>query len=288
METLKHLVCLFFLALLLLAPVPCRAVQEPLPVPPGHTPAWLPVERGLELALLSCGRQQDGASVQNFLIRVLRIDTTLYDFVLCSARWESGRVLSIREWAAAKQLSAAVNASMYQADGLTSTGYMRSGEQTNNSRVVRRYGSFFVAGPRSPGLPRAAVLDRERDDWERLLPQYDIVVQNFRLMGSDGKQLWPENGPRHAVAAVAEDLNGRILFLHCENAVSVHDFVEALKSHSELNLNSAMYAEGGSEASLLLRRDEGVFVWTGLSPANYFSGTGDGPPLPSVLGAVPR
>ena len=33
-------------------------------------------------------------------------------------------------------LSAAINASMFQKDGITSTGYMRRGEQTNNGRIV--------------------------------------------------------------------------------------------------------------------------------------------------------
>lgn len=285
METIKRL--LFFLIFLLLGPAQCLAFQEPMPTAPGSTIMWVPLEHGLDISLLSYENKQDGNVAQRFVIRALRIDTTLYDFVLCSARWEGISPLSILEWADSKKLLAAINASMYQTDGLTSTGYMRSGEKTNNSRIVRRYGAFFVAGPRQPGLPRAAVLDRERDDWESLLPQYDIVVQNFRLMDAGGRQLWPESGPRHAVAAIAEDLNGRILFLHCESAVSVHDFVEALKIHRGLNLNSAMYVEGGSEASLFVRLATESVAWNGLSPKTYFYESAAAP-LPSILGIVPR
>ena len=166
---------------------------------------------------------------------------------------------------------------------------MRNGERTNNGRIVSRYGAFFVAGPREEGLPRAAVLDRDTDDWEHLLPRYDIVVQNFRLMGPEGAQLWPENGPEHAIAAIAEDMNGRILFLHCPDPASVHDFVEALAAHRELNINSAMYVEGGSEASLLLRLPGQFRLWHGMSPASYmFSSRGDAIPLPNILGVVHR
>ncbi len=285
METIKR-VFFFLLAFLLLIPAPCHAFQDPLPTPPGSAIVWTPLKRGLDMALLSCGTEQEETLAQRFVIRALRIDTALYDFVLCSARWEKGRPLSILEWADFRNLIAAINASMYQTDGLTSTGYMRSGEKTNNNRIAGRYGAFFVAGPRKPGLPRAAVLDRERDDWEKLLSQYDIVVQNFRLMGADGRQLWPESGPQHAVAAIAEDLNGRIFFLHCESAVSVHDFVEALQTHSELNLNSAMYVEGGSEASLFVRLGADSRIWNGHSPAKYFSGN-PATLLPSILGIVP-
>ena len=288
METMKRLTVLFFL-LLLLAPGPCRAFQDPAPAFPGQELTWLPLEKGLDLTRISYSSRKSDLFIQTFTIRILRFDTTLFDFVLCSARWDGGQPYSIREWAELKRLSAGINASMYQTDGLTSTGYMRRGELTNNGRVVQRYGSFFVSGPRTGGLPRAAVLDREKDDWQALLPQYDTVIQNFRLMGPEGQQLWPKNGPRHAIAAIAEDLNGRILFLHCPQPVSVHDFVEALKAHSSLNLNSAMYVEGGSEATLMLNLPDGVYVWTGMSPANYMlSGLGNDYPLPSVLGVIPR
>jgi len=279
-----------FLLFFTLTALPAAApAGEPAPTPPGQEIAWTPLEPGMEAALLGYEKKKGGEFPLRIRIRALRFDPDRYDFRLFSARWEGGPAPTLREWAARKSLVAATNASMYLKDGLTSTGYMRGGEKLNNGRVVARYGSFFVSGPRDPALPRAAVLDRSVDDWQALLPLYDHVVQNFRLMGPGGEQLWPENGPRHAVAAIAEDMNGRILFLFCREPVSVHDFVETLRAHGGLNLNSAMYAEGGSEASLLLNLPGNAVLWNGMTPADYmFSSRGNDIPLPNVLGVVRR
>ena len=263
--------------------------QEPETTLPGRDIAWVSPEDGLDMALLSFTPENGEDFSRRLTIRVLRFDTAYYDFRLFSSRWEGGIVPSLREWAEKKDLAAAVNACMYHKDGETSTGYMRNGENVNNGRIVSRYGAFFVAGPRVPGLPRAAVLDRDRDDWQTLLPLYDTVVQNFRLMAPGGRQVWPENGPRHAVAAIAEDMNGRILFLFCSDPTSVHDFVAALNAHKDLNLNSAMYVEGGSEASLLLRLKGHAKLWNGMSPASYMlSSRGLDIPLPNILGVMKR
>ncbi len=287
MNTFRSIV---LMTLLLLLPVTlCAEEAEPEPSRPGQDIVWLKLEDGLDMARLAYSGQNDGGFSRRIIIRALRFDTEYFDFRLFSSRWEDQGVPTMREWAEKKNLTAAINASMYLKDGQTSTGYMRNGERTNNGRIVSRYGAFFVAGPREEGLPRAAVLDRDTDDWEHLLPRYDIVVQNFRLMGPEGAQLWPENGPEHAIAAIAEDMNGRILFLHCPDPASVHDFVEALAAHRELNINSAMYVEGGSEASLLLRLPGQFRLWHGMSPASYmFSSRGDAIPLPNILGVVHR
>ncbi|HJD97723.1 hypothetical protein [Mailhella massiliensis] len=297
---MKRIRCLMLLTLfaLLLAPALLRAEPgfpakseespaqpEPFPTAPGQDIAWLPLEDGLDMALLSFTEKGGGEFSRRITIRALRFDTSRYDICLCSSRWEKAGVPTLREWAEKKDLTAAINACMYLKDGQTSTGYMRGGDKINNGRIVSRYGSFFVASPRVPGLPRAAVLDRNVDDWRSLLPQYDIVVQNFRLMGPGGEQVWPEHGPEHAVAAIAEDMNGRILFLLGADPSSVHDFVKALNAHKGLNLNSAMYVEGGSEASLLLRLSGRTHLWSGMSPASYLlSSRGDDFPLPNILG----
>ena len=194
-----------FLLWLLLFPALCHAVEGPDTSHPGRPIIWKSSEDGMDAALLSYTMKKGDGYARRILLHILRIDTEHFDFHLFSARCEDGRARTMREWSEEKDLSAAINACMYLTDGLTSTGYLRKGGKHSNSRIVKRFGAFFVSGPRQAGLARAAVLDRTSDDWQSLLPLYENVVQNFRLMGRNGEQLWPENGPRHAVAAVAEE-----------------------------------------------------------------------------------
>ena len=42
---------------------------------------------------------------------------------------------------------AAINASMYLPDGVTSTGYMRQDDYINNKRLVRRFGASSWPAP---------------------------------------------------------------------------------------------------------------------------------------------
>ena len=287
MDTARKTVFLLFFLVLL--PVLCHAMQETEPTAPGEEIRWTSPEAGMDTALLAYKVQVGDDYRRHVFIRALRFDTARYDFALFSSRWEGQPVRTMREWADSTDIAAATNACMYQKDGVTATGYMRSGSRTNNARVVKNFGSFFVSGPRLEGLPRAAVLDRNSDDWEELLPLYDTVVQNFRLMGPEGQQIWPEKGPRHAVAAVAEDKTGRILFLHCSDPVSVHEFVDALNAHKRLLLKSAMYVEGGSDATVMLKSGSQTFLWNGMSPASIMlSSRGDDIPLPNILGALRR
>ncbi len=282
-KTMLMLLCL------LLMPALGHALPEVPVTLPGKTVQWVTLEDGMENAQLSYTVQKGEGYVRRVTLHALRLDASRFSFSLYSAGWEDGKARTLREWTEEKELSAAINACMYQTDGLTSTGYMRSGDRLSNKRIVNKYGAFFVSGPRREGLPQAALLDRTSDDWQSLLPLYENVVQNFRLMGRQGEQLWPENGPRHAVAAVAEDSRGRLLFLLCPEPVSVHDFVDALNAHPGLELKTAMYAEGGSDAALIVRSEGRTRLLNGLSPAGYMlSARGDDIPLPNIIGVKRR
>ena len=222
--------------------------------------------------------RQNGGKVE---FVALRMDPQRCEIVLCRAALDGGGPRTPEQWAREYHLGAVINAGMYLPDDLTSTAYMRSGDKVNNGRIAEKYGSFFVASPRQPSLPNAALLDKDVDDWKFLLPQYEVAVQNFRLIGPEGVQRWPENGPRHSIAAVGMNAKGEIFFLHYETPISVYEFVRILREESGLNLTRAMYVEGGAQAVLGLWTPTKKIYRMGRHPANFLLG---GPILPNVLG----
>ena len=84
---------------------------------------------------------------------------------------------------------------MYLPDGLKSTGYMRSGTYINNGRIVGRFGAFLTAGPDTPNLPRAAIIEKDDPDWKEKISHYRMVVQNYRMINSQRRILWSPGGP---------------------------------------------------------------------------------------------
>ena len=217
-------------------------------------------------------------------LSVLRIDPAYFDFTLCARSQDSGPSRPLNEWGEQYNLSAAINASMYLPDGSTSTGYMRQGNHTNNGRIVQRFGAFFVAGPDEPGLPLAAILDRDSPLWRQQMERYSLVIQNYRMINADRRILWSPGGPHYSISAVAQDGEGQILFMHCRQPVEAYAFAQQVL-HLPLNVRTVMYVEGGGQAGLLVRSAALTRELVGLSPSGLLV-TGDlRAVLPNVLGA---
>ncbi len=286
--------------LLLLLWTPCRAAEVPAPPPAAGGEAsdslvWRVLEPGLELGLAVRSKNEPSGSKAVFV--ALRVDPARHSFSLCMAS-QSGKALSMAGWSGQAHLRAGINAGMYLPDGLTNTGYMRSGAFVNNPKVGARLGAFFMAGPRSPRLPPADIADKESPAWEKGLEEYEIVVQNYRLT-KGGQLLWPKGREAHSIAAIAKDKAGRMLFLLSQEPLTVQDFVHRL---DELSLDAAklMYVEGGRQAGLFLRLEAEpehalpgafahpasggiIYVWKGRQSLLNIPGNPEAP-LPNIIG----
>lgn len=259
----------------------------------GDRPAWLEVTAP-EAAPLVMRKLESGLEYGEFhmpaaesQLAVLRIDPEIFDFVLCAADEKGSEPMTLGQWVKQEKLTAAINASMYLPDNRTSTGYMRQGAYINNNKMAAGFGAFLVAGPRREGLPRAALLERGGPGWPGILDQYELVIQNFRMINSQRRVLWEKAGPRNAISAVAQDGAGHILFLHASQPVDVRTFANELLK-LPLDIRLAMYVEGGAQSGLVVesgdtRREIGAphapsFIITGNLRAV----------LPNALGIRPR
>ncbi|MCX4310509.1 MAG: phosphodiester glycosidase family protein [Desulfovibrio sp.] len=238
---------------------------------------WLELEPGLDFGEFRLDPEEAK-------ITALRIDPDRFDFLLGSSSRMDGKTRTLGQWARDIDLAAAINASMYLPDGSTSTGYMRHGEHVNNPRIAGRFGAFFVAGPKRVGLPRAAIIDRDMPDWRKILEDYDLVVQNYRMINSKRRILWSPGGPLYSISAVAQDGKGRILFLHSRSPVEAYSFAQQLL-HLPLDVRTVMYVEGGAQAGLLVRTDKLSREISGAhAPSLLITGNLKAP-LPNILGA---
>lgn len=244
-----------------------------------EAPRWNALEEGLEYAEFSLQSEAG----QQASLTVLRIDPELFDFRLYASAAHKHPALTLGQWADSHDLVAAINASMYLPDGVTSTGYMRQDDYINNKRLVRRFGAFFVAGPRQEGLPRADILTREDPRWQELLEQYRLVIQNYRMINDERRILWSPGGPLYAISAVAEDGAGKILFLHCREPLEAYSFAHALL-HLPLDVRTVMYVEGGMQAGLVIRSPGLHQELRGRHLADFWVTGNVRAQLPNVLG----
>ena len=271
------------------APTPPESVEPQLyPFTP-DAPLWRVLEPGLELGRFLAGPSSSEREIE---IVILRIDPARFTFSLRSGSDPAVPLLPdgaaarpLHAWASEGGFVAAINAGMYLPDGLTNTGYLRVGPHLNNHRLVGRFGAFFVTGKFAdePDLPDAALLDRTVSDWENLLPRYSMVVQNYRLISANRKNLWQPGGPEHSVAAVGTDGSGHILFIHCREPLTGVRLGNLLLT-IPMDIRTVMYVEGGSQAGLFIDTPALSQTWMGRHPADFWTNGNTGAPLPNVIG----
>ncbi len=254
-----------------------------------HAEEWRMLAPGLELREFLIPDQVGDLEGQQGGMAVLRINPGQYDVVLGSAL-SAGGMRSMQEWALFSGFTAVINAGMFRADDrMRSTGYMRDAQTVVNPYIHPNYGAFLVFHPRSPALSPLRWVDRKTEaDWQKVIAEYDGVIQNYRLISRERENLWEQSEYRHSGAAIAMDEGGRLLFIHCRARLSLHEFAQALLD-LPLDLIGAMYVEGGADAAMYVDANGFVGRFVGEYRSDFFQGSNRNFwPAPNVLGIRPK
>ena len=222
-------------------------------------------------------------------ITVIKIDPKFYSLrLLCSS--ELGREkLTARDWCEKYKLTAAVNAGMFQEDGLTSVGFMQNYSHMNNPRIAKT-NTVLAFNPVDAGLPEVRIIDRECDDFQALRKQYHTFIQSIRMISCEQQNVWTPQPAKWSILATATDAGGSVLFLFSNAPCAVHDFIDAVLA-LPLSIRNAMYLEGGPQASLYFSVGNMTVERNGgweagnlneNSPFNFSF------PIPNVIGVVKK
>ncbi|HEU5181510.1 MAG TPA: phosphodiester glycosidase family protein [Candidatus Polarisedimenticolia bacterium] len=268
----------------------CFGILAPAPDTGAKTESsmgrWKRLEPGLEMGTFPAPRP---SVTGDSTIRILRIDPERFDLRLANASAPGeGKLLTARQWCERQNLVAAINASMYQTDYKTSVSLMRSEGHVNNPRVSKD-NSILAWGPKNPDLPKVMMIDRQKDDFERLKDLYRSLVQNIRVISWDGINVWQQQARRWSNALVGVDDEGRLLFIHVRSPYSVHDLAEMLLG-LPIGIARAMYVEGGAQAQLYVGSKHESLELTGI-PEGFDAddqAARSAWPIPNVIGIIRR
>ncbi len=246
-----------------------------------ETAQWQELETGLELSRFDASSRSFSAAGD---LTVLRIEPRIFALRLLSAGpvptdpdvpEQPGR--NVAQWCEEFDLVAAINAGMYQEDRRTHVGFCKK-----DGKVVNGFANDYLSAaafePIDPADPPFHIFDLDETPLHEVLSRYKNVVQNLRLIKHGRQNRWQPASDKWREAALAEDSRGRILFIFCRSAWSMHDFNEILLA-LPLEVVAAQHLEGRGPARFWLAH-----------PA-YSTGPGDpapGPALPNVLGLVRR
>jgi len=227
----------------------------------------------------------------NHKMVILKIDPKFHALRLLSASEYDRKPRTARVWCKEFGLLAAINASMYQnMEPLRSTGYMRNDKHLNNPYMNPTFGAFLCFNPVDASLPEVQIVDRRlQKDWKQVIKRYNTVVQNYRMI-SDGKKMgWPQREEIYGSAAIGMDKDNHVLFILSRSPFSTHDLIHILLS-LPIHIKSAMYVEGGPEATLYMRvhDKEMTFVGTCEADTSKSEGLKSLQRIPNVIGVVKR
>ena len=142
----------------------------------------------------------------------------------CPSLETKGAPRTAGEWADVKGFVVAINAGMFAAeDRAQNVGHLHHGAHVNQPAWKKAYESVLVFGPKKKGLPAAQVLDRDAPGFEATLSAYASAVQNLRLIKSPGVSVWKPNARQWSEALVAQDAEGRLLFLFVRTPYEMAD-----------------------------------------------------------------
>jgi Phosphodiester glycosidase len=209
---------------------------------------WTALEPGVELGIFP----GPSAAPGDGKIWVVRLDPKSFELELVNASASDAKPRTVRSWVLSAGAVAGINAGMFQTDGLTSVGLMRTRMHENNPHRNARYKAVLAFDPVRPDLPPVRILDAECGELDAFPRAYGTLIQSIRMVSCNRKNVWAPGPKRWSAAAIGLDGAGRALFIHARSPWPVHDLVDALLA-LPLDLRRAMYVEGGPEAQLFVK-----------------------------------
>jgi hypothetical protein len=182
---------------------------------------------------------------------LLKINPKYFFFRLLCASEQKGPALTLRKWSETYHLVSAINAGMFQADGLTNVGFMKNYAHLNNPRLNTTYRTVLAFNPVEVSVPDVQIIDLTCQDFGKLKGKYFTFAQGIRMINCRQENVWEKQDRRWSVAAFGMDKAGDALFIMSEPRYSVHELAQLLLS-LPISLHNAMYLEGGPQATLYL------------------------------------
>lgn len=210
---------------------------------------WQELERGLFYAEFDAPQK---SKVNDSKLSILKIDPKYFSFELLAASEHDSLRRTVEQWSNDFNLAAVVNAGMFNlSDHITGTGYLCNYSHVNNGKIRENFRAMAMFNPKSSVYPAMNIVDMEIENWEEIRENYNSAFQCIRMIDCNQKHvLWKPRIPiSSSMCVLATDIKGNILFVFSRSPYTANNMSIMLLS-LPLHIYSAMYLEGGPEASL--------------------------------------
>jgi uncharacterized protein YigE (DUF2233 family) len=246
---------------------------------------WKEVDQELYIGEFAHPKRPD---ISGSIITIVKIDPRFYSFKLLCASEHGKMKMTVKQWCQKHNLIAAINAGMYQQDGIRNVGYMKNFSHINNSKLNPTHKAVLAFNPIESTLPEIQIIDLKCQDFEKLRDKYQTLVQSIRMISCQQENMWRKQGKTWSMAVFGIDNSGNALFIFTESPHSGHDFANILLS-LPISIYNAMYLEGGQDAALYFSANGVEFERIGRpTMPNQTDGIPRDRSVPNVIGIVKK
>ncbi|MCX6230219.1 MAG: phosphodiester glycosidase family protein [Bacteroidetes bacterium] len=219
---------------------------------------WKLLEKGLYLAEVKAPRI---TKISDSKVTILKIDPKFFSFHLISASEHDSMQRTVKEWSEMNGLIAAINAGMYGGKShISNVGFMKNHNHVNNPELKPGFLAVAAFNPVDSTLPPFKIIDLQNESWETYKDKYNSFSQSMRMIDNQRKPLeWIQKRKmRSSMVVLATDKKGNVLFIFTRSPYTPNEFIKIMLK-MPVDIQSAMYLEGGPESSLYVN-DAGVVV----------------------------
>lgn len=229
-------------------------------ITPGKQPfkiTWSTIDNGLNYGVIPV---KSKAKVQDQSIYILKINPEKYKFELVCSTENDTVFRTVEDWCRLKGCVAGFNAGMYSLkNNIAGMGYVRNYKHFNNGEFREVYKAIAAFNRKKNSIPDFQIFDLEKEDWENIEPQYNSFLQSIRMIDGNRKlspwKIKKKLSCSMVVAAIDSKNNVLVLFTRVPYPLDV--FAQMMLD-MPLDIQRAMYLEGGPESSLYVETKDSV------------------------------
>lgn len=228
------------------------------------------------------------SKISDSKVSILKINPGYYEFTLVVSTQFDSIQKTIKHWCDTMNLTAAINAGMYSLkDHISGSGFMQTYGHINNPVLKVGFNALAVFNPKNKEVPAFQIVDMVNQDWKKIKNDYNSCFQSIRMIDNLHHGIYWQKKPllRCSMSVLATDIKGNVLFIFSRSPYNANEYIDFMLK-SPLNIQTAMYLEGGPEASLYVKADTTEIIKFG-SYVSYSCPNDDNKELrrmPNVLG----
>ncbi len=231
---------------------------------------WKSLETGLYITEIAAPKL---TKINDYKVTILKIDPQFFTFHLVTASKYDSLQRTVKEWCEMEGLIAAINAGMYGGKSkISNVGYMKDFDHINNPDIKENYKAMAAFNSLDKTLPPFKIIDMENENWNSYKGKYNSFTQSMRMIDNNRKlMLWKQKYKmRSSMVVLATDNQGNVLFIFTRSPFTPNEFSSFLLK-IPVQIQTAMYLEGGPESSLYINNGEIIIEKIGSYVSRTFA-----------------